>query len=108
MKKQLVKTTLFDSLNYYTNFPYEEYVDMCEECYWDCHEENSEEYWRDIAILTEQDWDTFKDNMAYSRFKGQKCMIIGSLGLWNGHPTIVPVLCNDIMEAIERCLDCNC
>lgn len=108
MKKQLVKTTLFDSLNYYTNFPYDEYVDMCEECYWDCHEEDSEEYWRDIAILTEQDWDTFKDNMAYSRFKGQKCMITGSLGLWNGHPTIVPVLCNDIMEAIERCLDCNC
>ena len=35
-------------------------------------------------------------------------MITGSLGLWNGHPTIVPVLCNDIMEAIERCLDCNC
>ena len=107
MKKQLVKTTLFDSLSYYTNFSYDEYVDMCEECNWDCHEEDSEGYWEDLATLTEQDWDTFKDNMAYSKFKGQKCMIIGSLGLWHGNHTIVPVLCNDIMEAIERCLDCS-
>ena len=108
MKKQLVKTTLFDSLNYYTNFPYDEYVDMREECDWACHEEDSEGYWEDMARLTERDWDDFKSNMEYSKFKGQKCMITGSLGLWNGHPTIVPVLCNDIMEAIERCLDCNC
>ena len=81
---------------------------MCEECDWDCHEEDSEGYWEDMARLTERDWDDFKSNMEYSKFKGQKCMITGSLGLWNGHPTIVPVLCNDIMEAIERCLDCNC
>lgn len=107
MKRQIVKTTLFDSLNYYTNFPYDEYVDMCKECDWDCHEEDSEGYWEDMARLTERDWDDFKSNMEYSKFKGQKCMITGSLGLWNGHPTIVPVLCNDIMEAIERCLDCN-
>ena len=81
---------------------------MCEECDWDCHEEDSEGYWRDMARLTEHDWEDFKSNMTYSKFKGQKCMIVGSLGLWNGNPTIVPVLCNDIMEAIERCLDCNC
>ena len=107
MKKQLVKTMLFDSTYYGTSFPYDEYVDMCEECGWTCHEEGSNGYWEDMARLTEDDWDCFKDNMAYSKFKGQKCMITGSLGLWHGNPTIVPVLCDDIMQAIEKCLDNN-
>ena len=30
-------------------------------------------------------------------------MITGSLGLWNGRPTIAPVLCNNLVEAIEKC-----
>ena len=98
---------LFDSTYYGTSFPYDEYVDMCEECGWTCHEEGSNGYWDDMARLTEDDWDCFKDNMAYSKFKGQKCMITGSLGLWHGNPTIVPVLCDDIMEAIERCINCS-
>ena len=75
MKRQIVKTTLFDSR------------------------------------LTEHDWNSFKSNMEHSKFKGQKCMITGWLGLryglLYGSHEIPPVLCNDIMEAIEHCLDCD-
>ena len=107
MKRNIINTTYFDSLYYGNEYSYEEYKEMCEECGWECHEEGSTGYWRDMAELTESDWDAFKGNMEYSKYKGQPCMITGALGLWNGHPTIVPVKCDDIMEAIEKCLDNN-
>ena len=107
MKRKLVNTTYFDSLYYGTEFPYKDYREMCEECERDCHEENSPEWWQDMQELTDEEWDCFKDNMRYSKFKGLPCMITGSLGLRHGNPTIVPVKCDDIMEAIEKCLDNN-
>lgn len=103
MKRNIIKNcVLYDSQ---ADWEYEEYLDYCEEMGIEPAEEDSAEYYEFMSRQHEDDWDCFKDNMAYSKFKGQPCMITGSLGLWNGNPTIVPVLCDDIMEAIEKCLN---
>ena len=107
MKRKLINTTYFDSLYYTLEFGYKEYKEMCEECDWTCHEEDSPGYWEDMQRLTEDDWDCFKENMYYSRYKNMPCMIVGSDGLWDGRHTIVPVKCDDIMEAIDKCLNQN-
>lgn len=107
MKRKLINTVYYDSLYYACEFPYEEYKEMCEDCGWTCHKEDSPGYWEDMAELAENEWGDFEANMEYSKFKGQPCMITGTLGLWHGTPTIIPVLCDDIMAAIKRCLDCN-
>lgn len=103
MKRNIIKNcVLYDSQ---ADYSYEDYYEYCKDMGITAYPEGSEDYWDFIARQHEDDWDCFKDNMAYSKFKGQPCMITGSLGLWNGNPTIVPVLCDDIMEAIEKCLN---
>ena len=105
MKRNIIKNcVLYDSQ---ADWEYEEYKDFCEEMGLPVYPEDSEEYWNFINCQREYEWDDFKANMEYSAFKGQPCMITGSLGLWHGHPTIVPVLCDDIMSAIDKCLDNN-
>jgi len=103
MKRKIINTTYFDSF-WYLDFPYTEYVEMCEECEWPVHEENSNGYWQDITEMTERDWDDFNGNMKYGPYKDSPCMITGHLGLWNGRPTIVPVLCDSILEAVKKCV----
>lgn len=103
--RKIVKDcVLYDSTS---DWGYEEYLDYCEEMGIEPVEEDSAEYYEFMSRQREYDWDDFKANMEYSAFKGQPCMITGSLGLWNGHPDIVPVLCDDIMDAIHRCLNNN-
>lgn len=103
MKRKIITTTYFDSF-WYLDYPYEEYKAMCEDCGWECHEEGSSGYWNDINYLTEDDWECFKENFRYGPYKDAKCMITGNLGLWNGHPSISPVLCDNILEAVEKCI----
>lgn len=103
MKRKIVNTTYFDSF-WYLDFSYEEYKEMCEDYGWPVQEEGSAGYWDDIHHCTENDWDCFKDNFAYGPYKNAKCMITGNLGLWNGHPSITPVLCDNILDAVKKCI----
>ena len=103
MKRNIVKDcVLYDSQ---AEWEYEDYKDVCEEMGLTVYPEDSEDYYEFVRRQNENDWDDFKANMAYSAYKGQPCMITGTLGLWNGRPDIVPVKCDDIMEAIMKCLD---
>ena len=102
-QKAFPKVTYFDRF-WYLELKYEDYVQMCEENEWPVHPEDSEGYWNDIWRVTEMEWDDFKGNMAYSKYDTARCMVTGTLGLWNGHPEITPILCNGVMEAIDKCL----
>lgn len=103
MKRNIIKNcVLYDSQAEYS---YEDYCEYCEDNDIEPKGEDSDDYWDYVYESRDNDFDNFKDNMEYSKFKGQPCMITGSLGLWNGNPTIVPVLCDDIMDAIDKCLD---
>jgi len=104
MKRKVVNSVYFDSF-WWLNFTYDEYLQMCKDCEREPNPEGSREYWDDIYEETVNDWDCFCDNMEYGPFKDCKCMITGNLGLWNGRPTIIPVLCDNPLEAIKKCIN---
>ena len=105
-KRKVQVTKYFDSQEYY-NISYEDYKEICEESEWPVREEGSKGYWEDIWHLTSSNWDDFRGNMQFNKFKGQRVMITGASGLWDGKHTIVPVLCDGIMEAIDKCISGN-
>lgn len=109
MKKDSINKRVFRNGNYYDSMAwmdisYEDYKVWCEEMGKEVHPEGSKEYYQQCYSIFENDWDDFKDNMKYSKWN-VPCMITGSFGLWNGRPTIVPVLCNNLVEAIEKCFE---
>ena len=67
-------------------------------------EEDSDAYWDVAGYLRNWDWEDFKDNVKYSSLNNEQFLITGTLGLWNGSPTIIPVLENSLEEAINRCI----
>lgn len=67
-------------------------------------EDDSDEYYGTARHLADWDWEDFKDNLKYSKLNNEQFMITGTLGLWNGSPTIVPTLKNSLEDAIFACL----
>ena len=88
----------------YDNLSYKEYKEICEDNGWPVYEEGSTEYWNQISNLQNWDWEDFEDNMKYSEYANSPCMIMGSDGLWNGRHEIVPVVCDDLLDAIKMCV----
>lgn len=103
MKKELINTTYYDSMAW-MDLTYEDYLEYCEDMEIDPAEDESPEFYDWAYHMIELDWEDFQANMKYSPFAKLPCMITGCLGLWNGRPTIVPVKCDNIMDAIERCV----
>lgn len=46
-----------------------------------------------------------RGNVEYSTLKGKRCIVKGSLGLWNGIHDIIPREFGDIRDAIYACLE---
>lgn len=104
-REKIIKDcVLYDSQ---ADYSYEDYCENCDDNGIEPEGKDSDDYWDFVSRMHDYDFGDFKANMEYSPLKGQPCMITGSLGLWHGRPTIVPVLCSDIMKAIEKCLDNN-
>lgn len=107
MKKNSFDKKVFRNGNYFDsmawlNVSYEDYLEMCEEMEIEPKEEGSSEQIEEVIEYMNDDFGDFKSNLKYSKWN-VPCMITGSLGLWNGRPTIVPVLCDNLVEAIEKC-----
>ena len=98
-----IEITLFDNLNY--NF--EDYKESYQECYELTDEEMVEvsdnDIWDFIYDSLEMEWDDLFANLKYSKNADVPCVITGTLGLWHGRPTIVPVACDSIESAIRKC-----
>lgn len=102
MEKNYPTCVLCDTLD----FPsYSDYVEWCEGCA-DCEPqgENSEDFWNWSNETRQMDFDGLLANVSYSDESKVPCIITGQLGLWNGRPTIHPVLCDNVHDAIMRCL----
>ena len=84
---------------------YSEYVDYCLECLnEEPQDENSDDYWNWVRETQQQDFDDLLSNLTYSDESNVPVVITGSLGLWNGRPTIRPVVCDNLHDAILKCL----
>lgn len=94
--------TLFNS-QWWMNYSYEDYKrDMLDNGF-NVNEEGSEGWWYDINQKTTDDWDDMFVNLKYSKYGKEKVMILGSIGKWNGTFDVEPIICDDIMTAIEKC-----
>lgn len=98
-----IDITLFDNLNY--NF--EDYKESYQECNELTDEEMEEvsdnDIWDFIYDSLDMEWDDLFANLKYSENANKPCVITGTLGLWHGTPTIVPVPCDNIERAIRKC-----
>ena len=73
------------------------------DCDW---EENSEGDFIDWEN-TQKGWD-FDDlmmNLKHSSIKDKMCVIVGSVGTWRGRFEIEPTFCNNIVDAVYKCMD---
>ena len=100
-KKVFRNGNCFDSMAW-LNVSYEDYLEMCKEMDMKPKEEGSAEQIEEVIEYMNDDFGDFKSNLEYSKWN-VPCMITGSLGLWSGRPTIAPVLCDNLVEAIEKC-----
>lgn len=50
------------------------------------------------------DWEDMLANIKYSQYGKTECVILGNLGLWDGRRDILPTRCNNLIEAIKKCV----
>ena len=104
MKKKLVNYTIYDSTE---EISYEDYKEFCEDMGYHVCPEDSEGYWDAVWRQKENDWEDFTNNLEYARTGYEPCMLMGSVGLWNGRRDIVPMLCDNIYDAVMKALSGN-
>ena len=93
--------TILDTRDYPT---YEDYVQDCEENGNEVYEEDSREYWHWVSDMTQMDLEDALSNIEYSPDAKCPCIVTGTLGLWNGRPTIHPTRCESLRKAVEKCM----
>lgn len=102
-KHMLLSTDIF-------RYTYQDYLDWCDDC--DIPEDERFGEDEDGGHLffdwchgqVEQDIDCDRENMRHSEYANRDYMITGTLGLWNGHPTVGPMYIHGLNEAIEKCV----
>lgn len=78
--------------------------------------DDMDEYTREQQEEMVNEWlvDCFHDdfgkngNLAYSNLKDVPVVITGELGLWDGKHKIIPVKCNNLSEAVDKIVNCDC
>ena len=101
MKKSYV---LFDSREGRT---YEDYLDFCKANDIEPQGEDSEDYHEIVEEMKSWDYNDLLSNIKHCAYNRQKWAVEGTLGLWNGRKDIVPVVFDNLLEAISACVH-NC
>lgn len=97
------KITYLDTYNN-DGLTYEDYKEWCEEMEREPCGEDSGDYYAWLRNEVDINIECFFDNLKYAKGIVQnRCVISGQLGLWHGRPTIVPVMCENLDEAIRKC-----
>lgn len=88
-------------------FDYDDYLDWCEANKQEPASENSNEYlewmYEEMLLNYESDLDNIKSCKQYNI----PVVITGKLGLWDGTHEIMPVVCDNVHDAISKCVDGN-
>ena len=83
----------------------DEIKDSCECNDNDVPEEDTEAYYDIVTHLQTTDVDDFFGNLRYSKYNNKPCIIVGTLGLWDGRHDIYPTYQNSIEDAISNCIE---
>lgn len=74
------------------------------ECRWDKDSLDDRFDWE--CEQKEQDLDCLFMNLKYSKpIKNRMCAIVGSVGTWRGRFEIEPTFCNNIVDAMYKCMN---
>jgi hypothetical protein len=100
-----IQATYYD--NY--NVDFDAYKAYYQECYEYTDEEmedvNERDIWDYINDCLSMEWDDMKANITHSTKNNDYCVIVGSVGTWQGKRGIEPLTCNNVWDAIRLC--CN-
>lgn len=95
--------TLFNSWNTDYSDYLECYKENIETDLTDEDIENSESFLNYVSDCESSYYEDLLNNCLGIKHFNDYCLITGELGLWNGQPSIEPVLCDDLKEAIQKC-----
>jgi len=108
MKKPDYKHGRFTILNTDTcQFSYEDYVDYCEQMDETPDTENSIAFWDWCYEETNTNFEADMDNIRFCDKYKVNVTIDGAIGAWDGNHEIEPVICDNVAEAINKCLSGN-
>lgn len=83
----------------------EYYLDFCNDNEIEPQSENSDEYENYVANELTADYECFMEDIKMCNFSHCACIIEGKVGAWNGKHSILPVFCETLVEAIQKCMD---
>jgi hypothetical protein len=88
-------------------FEYESYEDWCDINDEEPQGEDSEDFYNWCEEESANQFNEDMDNIRCCKEYNVPCLINGSLGLWWGKPTIAPVRCESVYDAVKKCMDGN-
>ena len=105
----MAKQTIIKEMTLYNDYDYnvedyrDEYLDYC-----DCNDiEVEDEIPMDfIHRIFDEEWFGLFDNLEINKYNTE-CVVLGSLGLWNGRRDIIPTREKTFADAIRKCVDCS-
>jgi len=105
--KFVILTTLFEA----EDFDYEDYLEWCEMNNVEPKEKDSEEFYEWAKEETMNNYESDMENIKSCKQYKVPVVITGKLGLWDGTHEIMPVTCDNVAVAVEKCVseseDCN-
>ena len=88
----------------YDDYPYEQYVQECEDNDINPGSSDSQEYEDWVDMYVQEYWNDDLDNIKHCKEYQVPVVITGTLGLWWGSPEIEPVEVDSVYEAIKKCI----
>lgn len=82
---------------------YEDYLDFCEDNGIEPAEEDSQAFYDWVSetesMYLDDEWEDLKNLLPDT-----PCLVTGTLGLWNGNPTIEPFITDNLSDAVNKCV----
>jgi hypothetical protein len=99
-----LKREMLYSIDAYTKNDFLEYLKEYEGEDW-CKWSADDDYYEWESEQLSFDLDDLFCNLKYAEINKQKCMVIGTLGLWFGNREIIPEYCENVCDALRKCID---
>lgn len=98
--------TLYDNYNIQYDEWFDGFLEFCEinDIPSNNFTQDSEEFFNWIHEELAIYWEDFKLNLKYDKENNSECVVIGSVGRWNGNFEIKPRKFNTLQEAIDKCV----
>ncbi len=97
------KIVLFDNYNIHYDYWYSDYEHYCQGNDIECASKDSDEFHTWLGNSLNEEWYDFNLTIKLSE-ENCECIVLGSVGRWNGTFEIIPKKFNTLLEAIHACV----